>query len=169
MFEIRAASSEDAVAIAAVYRPFVEETTISFELIAPDPDEMRRRIARVSSQYPWLVASEDERVVGYAYASRHRERAAYAASVDVTIYITGRCAGRGLGTQLYGTLLERLSARSDLRRAFAGVALPNAASVALHHKLGFSRVGVYHEAGRKFGRWIDVAWWERPLRPTRIF
>jgi L-amino acid N-acyltransferase YncA len=165
MLEIRAATCDDARAIAAIYRPFVEETTISFEFVAPDATEMQRRMQRVTSNYPWLVACEGKAVVGYAYASRHRERDAYASSVDVSIYTAERVRGKGLGTQLYSELLDVLSQRGDLHRAFAGIALPNAASVALHQKLGFTPIGTYHEVGQKFGRWIDVAWWERPLRP----
>ena len=161
---IRLAGSSDAAAVAEIYRPVVESTHISFELVAPDADEMRSRIEHISRSYPWLVATEGDAVLGYAYASRHRERAGYAPSTDVSIYLRDAARGRGIGTALYTALFELLAQRNDLHRAFAGVTLPNDASVALHRKLGFAPVGVYHEAGTKFGRWFDVSWWERPIR-----
>jgi L-amino acid N-acyltransferase YncA len=160
---IRRVSVDDAREIAEIYRPVVEDSTISFELVAPDAQEMRRRIERVLALYPWLVAVSRDAVVGYAYASRHRERAAYVRSVDTSIYISSAARGRGIGTLLYGALFQALEQSGSFHRAFAGIALPNDASVALHRKLGFTRVGTYHQVGFKFGRWIDVAWWERPV------
>ncbi len=161
---IRDALPADAAAIAEIYRPIVERTTISFELDAPDAAEIRSRIRRVTRIYPWLVAADSGAVIGYAYATQHRERAAYASSLDVSVYVDGAVRGRGVGSSLYATLFRLLEQAGTFHRAFAGIALPNDASVALHTKHGFEPVGTYREVGRKFGRWIDVAWWQRELR-----
>jgi L-amino acid N-acyltransferase YncA len=161
---VRDALPADAAAIAEIYRPVVENTIISFELDAPDAAEMRSRIRHVTRRYPWLVAVDGGAVVGYAYGSRHRERPAYASSLDVSVYVDGSIRGRGVGSALYRTLFRMLERAGPFHRAFAGIALPNDASVALHQKHGFELVGIYREVGFKFGRWIDVAWWQRALR-----
>jgi phosphinothricin acetyltransferase len=158
---VRAASVDDAASIAEIYRPIVEQTIISFEEIAPDADEMRKRIEMTTAAaYPWLVACDRDDVLGYAYAGRHRERAGYRYSVDVSIYVSGRARRSGIGTALYTRLFDLLAAHG-FHRAFAGVTLPNDASVALHRRFGFSEVGIYREAGYKFGRWLDVMWFQR--------
>lgn len=159
---IRGAGAADARAIAEIYRPIVESTAISFEEIAPDEPEMARRISETAAAYPWLVAESDDAVVGYAYAGRHRERSAYRYSVDVSVYLAEEARGRGIGSALYTELFEQLT-RRGFHRAFAGIALPNDASIALHRRFGFELVGVYNEVGRKFDRWIDVAWWQRAV------
>lgn len=158
---IRPATAEDAPAIAAVYAPYVLDTVVSFEEVPPTTAVMRERMA---TGLPWLVVEEDGAVVGFAYASPHRVRPAYRWSVDVSVYLDARARGRGLGRALYGALLPLLG---DLGYvcAFAGVTLPNEASVRLHEAMGFYPVGVYHRAGFKRGRWWDVGWWERPLVP----
>lgn len=161
-YSIREAGSSDAPAIAAIYRPIVESTTISFEEIAPDEVEIAQRIADTAASYPWLVAQDETGVIGYAYAGRHRQRAAYRYSVDVSVYVAQDHRRRGIGIALYEDLFARLH-RQGFHRAFAGVALPNDASVTLHKRCGFELVGTYKEAGWKFGRWIDVSWWQRPL------
>ena len=160
---IRDASLDDAAAVAAIYRPIVERTAISFEIEAPDQAEMRSRIVE-TRRYPWLVAIDDDgRITGYAYASPHRKRAAYASSVDVSVYvdeaIRQHCIGRGLYTELFA----RLAQAGTFHRAFAGIALPNDASIAFHQGLGFEPVGIYREVGYKFGRWVDVSWWQREV------
>jgi L-amino acid N-acyltransferase YncA len=155
----------DAAPCAAIYAPFVRQTAISFEEQPPDAAEMRRRMENLASHYPWLVAEEDGTVVGYAYASPHRERAAYRWAADVAIYIGDNHQGRGLGRALYEALFERL-ATQGLRVACAGIALPNPASVALHEKLGFQPVGIYRRIGWKAGLWHDVAWWQLELAPA---
>ena len=153
----------DAGAIAAIYRPIVEATTISFEEVAPDEDAMAARIAGTLAVYPWLVALDAHGTIcGYAYASRHRERAGYRYSVDVSAYVAEAARGKGVGSALYETLFARLRERG-YHRAFAGIALPNEASMALHRRCGFEPVGVYREVGYKFGRWIDVYWCQKAL------
>jgi L-amino acid N-acyltransferase YncA len=159
---IRLAGPDDASAIAAIYAVIVESTGISFEEVAPGADVMRARIEETTRMYPWLVFEEAGCVVGFAYSYAHRERAAYRWSVDVSVYLAESARGRGVGTKLYSALLCILEAQG-FRRVFAGIALPNDASIALHTALGFTRVGIYHDVGYKLGAWRDVAWFERPL------
>lgn len=161
---IRIATPSDAEAITAIYAPIVRDTVISFELEPPSVDEMRGRIAATLATLPWLV-SEDEAgaVDGYVYAGRHRERAAYQWAVDVSAYVREDARGRGVGKRLYTRLFEEL-VRLGHVQAFAGIALPNAASVALHESLGFVPLGVYRKVGFKHGAWRDVGKWQKELR-----
>lgn len=159
---IRPARIEDAEAIQAIYAPIVATTTISFEEVPPDTAEIAHRIETVSKVYPYLVAERDGRLLGYAYASQHRTRAAYRTSVDVAIYADANARRTGVGRALYGELLPQ-AAKAGFHAAFAGIALPNPASVALHEALGFTPVGVYREVGQKFGQWLDVGWWQKIL------
>lgn len=156
---LRIAAPGDAEAIADVYAPFVRDTVISFETTVPDAAEMRRRIAATLEMYPWLVAEDAGRVIGYAYASQHRAREAYRWSCDVTVYLAEQARGRRLGTRLYTELMGLLR-QQGYRNAFAGIALPNAASIALHESLGFRHLGTYRDVGFKLGAWHDVGWWQ---------
>ena len=172
---VRLARPEDAAAVAAIYAPIVAMTAISFELEPPSVDEMRRRIEATLKVLPWLVhLDETGQVNGYAYASKHRERAAYQWSVDVTVYVRDDSRGQGVGKALYQVLFERLAAQGFFQ-AFAGIALPNSVSIALHEAMGFKPIGVYRNVGFKLGQWRDVSWWQKELRapsdpvpPTRI-
>jgi L-amino acid N-acyltransferase YncA len=161
---IRLAASADAPQIAAIYRPFCEESNVSFEIDAPDEVEMAARIERINRRYPWLVDEVDGTVAGYAYASQHRERAAYRWAVDLTVYVHERFRGRGVGKALYLELFDRLRAQG-LFKAYAGIALPNPASQAFHESLGFTLVGIYRKIGYKLGAWWDVGWWQLALQP----
>ncbi|MBI3347373.1 MAG: N-acetyltransferase [Burkholderiales bacterium] len=162
---IRTATPQDAAAIAAIYAPIVAHTGISFELDPPDAPEMRTRIEKTLADLPWLVAEDATGAVyGYAYAGRHRERAAYQWSVDTTVYVHEDRRGQGVGRALYGRLLPLL-AELGYCQAFAGIALPNAGSVGLHEALGFEAIGVYRNVGFKQGQWRDVGWWQKALRP----
>jgi phosphinothricin acetyltransferase len=153
----------DAAACAAIYAPFVRETAISFEDEPPDADQFARRIESVSLTHPFLVAEDGPAVIaGYAYASRHRERAAYRWAADVAVYVADTHRRRGVGRALYQALLELL-ARQGFRTACAGITLPNDASVALHEACGFEHVGVYRRIGWKAGAWRDVGWWQAQL------
>lgn len=152
----------DAAACAAIYAPFVTDTAISFEDEPPSEEELRGRIEALTARYPWLVAEAGGRVLGYAYASRHRDRSAYRWAADVAIYVAPAHQGHGIGRALYEALFEVLSVQG-VRMACAGITLPNEASVALHLRLGFQLVGTYRRIGWKLGAWHDVAWYQRPL------
>lgn len=149
---IRDSRPEDAEACAAIYAPHVTDSWVSFELEAPDAAEMARRIADYAASHAWLVAERDGEIVGYAYGSPHRTRAAYASSCDVAIYVSANASRSGIGRALYQELLARLQAKG-FHAVFAGIAQPNPASVALHEACGFTPVGVYREVG----------WWQRVL------
>jgi phosphinothricin acetyltransferase len=154
---IRLASEADAAQILEIYAPLCRETPISFETEPPSLEEMRRRIAAILPSYPWLVCEEDGSILGYAYASKHRERAAYMWSVDVSAYVReGRRRG-GLGRALYTSLFAILRLQG-FYNAVAGVTLPNPGSEGLHGAMGFEPVGIYRNIGYKCGGWHDVAW-----------
>ncbi len=161
--KIRTATLEDAAAVAAIYAPVVQHTAISFETDPPAAAEMRGRIDKTLASLPWLVAVDDAGTVcGYAYASKHRERAAYQWSVDTTVYVREGHRGRGVGRALYGRLLPLLT-ELGYAQAFAGIALPNDGSVGLHEAVGFQPLGVYRAVGFKHGQWRDVGWWQKTL------
>ena len=160
---IRLATADDGEAVAAIYRPVVADTAISFETTLPDRHEMTRRIAETLPSYPWLVCDVDGRTAGYAYASRHRVRGAYQWSVDTSVYIGEDHRRRNIGRGLYTSLFAILAAQGYFN-AFAGIALPNPASVALHEAMGFEPIGVYRRVGYKLDRWHDVGWWQLMLK-----
>lgn len=161
--EIRIATSDDAPEMGDIYRPIVLGTPISFELEPPDPREMARRIEETIATHPWLVCALDGEVAGYAYACRHRLRAAYRWSVDTTVYVRPDCHRLGVARGLYTSLFAVLSAQGYFN-AYAGISLPNPGSVSFHEALGFQPVGVYRHVGFKQGAWHDVGWWQRVVR-----
>ena len=160
---IRLATPDDAEQVQAIYAPYCL-TPISFEAEPPSVEEMRGRLAKVLDQYPWLVCEDGGEILGYAYATQHRERAAYRWSVDTTIYVRQGRQRRGLGRALYTSLFAVLSLQGYVN-AYAGATLPNPASVGLHEAMGFQPVGVYRQVGFKYGAWHDVAWFQRLLQP----
>jgi len=160
--EIRRVRRSDVAAIAEIYAYYVRETVISLEEVPPSATEMEARIATIVARYPWFVADDDGRVVGYAYAGPHKERAAYRWAVDVTVYLAPDVHRRGIGRALYTVLFPELQ-RMGFRRAVAGITLPNEKSVGIHEAFGFTPIGIYHHAGYKFGRWYDVGYWQRSL------
>jgi phosphinothricin acetyltransferase len=162
---IRLAAEKDAAALAAIYRPYVEGSRISFEEVAPDSAEMGRRIAGETPGYhPWLVAEEDGQLLGYAASSPFRARAAYRWIVETGIYLAEQAKGRGLGRALLAPLVDLLE-RQGYVAAIGAIALPNQASVALHEKLGFIHTGTYRGVGFKAGEWLDVGLWQKDLAP----
>ena len=164
---LRAATPDDAAALAAIYADYVTGSTITFELEPPGVDEMRARIEAGAGRFPWLVAQDWEGgIAGYAYACPFRTRAAYRFAVETTVYLRPEAAGRGLGTALYRPLLRTLEAQG-YTQAIAAIALPNDASVRLHERLGFVHAGTYEQVGHKLGQWLDVGLWQRPLAPQR--
>lgn len=157
--------TDDAAAVAEIYRPVVETTAISFEELAPSPEEMEQRMQQTMRWSPWLVAEVDGEVTGYAYATSHRSRAAYLWSVDVSVYVGENRRGKGVGRALYDELLGLLR-RQGFFNVYAGVTLPNPVSVALHRAIGMQPIGVYPEVGYKFGRWWDVMWLGMRIAPS---
>jgi phosphinothricin acetyltransferase len=160
---IRMAAAEDAGQIQAIYAPVVSETVISFELEPPSMEDMRGRIINITRQYPWLVCAFEGEVIGYAYASMHRERLAYQWSVDTTVYVNAGYQRQGVGRAVYTALLGVLPLQGYYN-AYAGITLPNPGSVGLHEAMGFRPVGVYRQVGFKQGRWHDVGWWGYDLQ-----
>ena len=158
---VRAATAADAAAVAAIYAPVVTGTAISFEEQPPSADEISRRMV-APPRLPWLVADDGGRVAGYAYASAHRARPAYRWSADCSVYLDPGYRGQGVGRQLYERLIPAVRGLG-YRSLFAGIALPNPASVGLHEALGFQPVGVFRDVGYKHGAWRDVGWWQRFL------
>jgi L-amino acid N-acyltransferase YncA len=161
--EIRPAADRDASAIAEIYAPFVESSATSFETEAPSAEEIRRRLHETTVAYPWLVCVRGETVAGYAYATKHRVRAAYQWSVETSVYVHDSCRRAGVGRGLYTSLFAILAAQGFVN-AYAGITLPNDRSVALHEAVGFQPVGVYRKIGYKTGAWHDVGWWHLALK-----
>lgn len=164
--EIRMASEKDAAELLAIYRPYVEQTAITFEYEVPSVDEFRRRIAHTLERFPYLKAAADDRIVGYAYVSPFRTRAAYGWSVETSIYVDQACRGQGVGTALYRTL-EEILRRQGVRNLYAGITDPNPESVALHMAFGYRTVARFSACGYKLGSWRDVIWMEKFLNEGR--
>lgn len=159
---IRSAVPADAPRICEIYNHHVRETVVTFEEQPVTGDEMARRIAETTVGFPWLVSEIDGSMVGYAHASSWKRRSAYRFAVESTIYLAPVFFGRGLGSELYRALIAEMRSRG-LHCAIGGIALPNPASIALHEKLGFVHIGHFREVGWKFGRWVDVGYWELVL------
>jgi phosphinothricin acetyltransferase len=159
--DVRAATTADAERMAAIYAPMVHGSTASFEEVPPDAAELERRML-ARPRLPWLVAHTSDWVVGYAYAVQHRQRSAYRWSADSSVYVDAGHHGRGVGRLLYERLIAEMTALGYVS-LFAGVTLPNDASVGLHEAMGFRPVGVYRDVGFKHGQWRDVGWWQRML------
>lgn len=161
---VREATPEDSEAVARIYAPIVGGTAISFEETPPDAYEIRDRMAR---SHIWLVIEGEEGVLGYAYATRFHPRSAYRWSCEASVYLAEHARGRGNGRRLLRGLLQRVD-RLGLVNVFAGITLPNQASVALFESFGFTRTALWRNAGFKLGRWHDVAWWQLQLREPSV-
>jgi len=148
----------DAANVSAIYRPSVEIGLASFEEDAPDADEMARRMRGTLARTPWLVAEDDGVVIGYAYAGSHHERPGYRWAANISVYVAEAARSQGIGRRLYDELLSILR-RQGFVNVYAGITLPNPASVALHEAIGMRRIGVYERVGFKLGAWHDVAWY----------
>lgn len=171
MSNCRLATINDARAIADIYRPYVLETAISFEMEAPTSEEIRERMLQVSGGFPWLVWEQDGAVLGYAYAGAWKSRCAYDWSVEATVYVKQGHHCKGIGKALYTDLLGRLKTQGALN-VIAGIALPNEGSVALHESMGFRRVAHFRDVGFKLGKWWDVGYWQlqfdKPEHPSPL-
>ena len=165
MMTLRFARPEDAEALLEVYRPYVTETAISFETAVPSPEEFRRRIEEISAFYPYLVAEEDGRILGYAYAHAFGERRAYRFTVETSIYIDRSARGAGVGTALYRALFSLLRAQG-MHAACAVITCPNDASFSFHRAMGFRDGGVLPDFSNKLGAWYGVAYLHLPLLPA---
>lgn len=159
---IRPASPDDAAEIAAIYAPYVERTVVSFEESPPDVAEMRGRIAQTTATHPWLVGEADGCIVGYAYGRPFHPRAAYRWTCETSIYLRDDGRRRGAGRTLYRALIEMLTERG-FASAIALISVPNAESTGFHAALGFREAGRLAGVGYKFGRWHDIAYWQRDL------
>ncbi len=162
MVSIRAAAGADAETISRIYSAYVTASLATFEEEPPDARSMAARMED-TPRLPWLVAVRSDVVVGYAYASQHRARVGYRWSVDCSVYLHPSEQGHGTGRALYDRLLPELRALGYVS-AYAGIALPNPASIALHESVGFTTVGVFRDVGFKHGSWLDVGWWQRALQ-----
>lgn len=161
---IRHALPADAMQIARIYNYYIKNTTITFEEVEVSADEMATRIGKVAAAgMPWYVVEMDGEILGYAYATKWRERSAYRYSVESSVYLKHGQTGKGYARPLYEALIGSLR-EAGLHAVIGGIALPNEASVRIHEKLGFERVAQFREVGKKFGRWLDVGYWELLLK-----
>ena len=174
--EIRLATADDAEGILAVYAPYIRDTAVTFEYDVPEIGAFRSRIEETLKNYPYLVAAEEGKIVGYAYAGPLGKRAAYQHSAEMSIYLDGGCRRRGIGRQLYRELEKRLL-RQNVFTVYAGVtasdreddAFVTDGSIRFHNRMGYTKIGEYHLCGYKFGQWYSVIWMEKLLadRPAK--
>ncbi|HFI0618628.1 TPA: N-acetyltransferase family protein [Streptococcus suis] len=162
MIEIRNAQAEDAANLVAIYAPYVEKTAITFEIQVPAVEDFANRIEKTLKKFPYLVAVEEGKIVGYAYASTYYARAAYDWTVELSVYVQKEARGKGIGTLLYNALEKELTARG-FKNFLACIALPNPASIALHEKRGYQQVAHFKKVGFKFGTWHDIVWLQKSL------
>ena len=162
MINLRIATRDDGAALAAIYAYYVENTAITFEYVAPNADEFGERIAHKLEKYPYIVAEENGRAVGYAYADMYRERAAFNWSCELSVYLDKNEVGKGIGKRLYGALEELLRLQGFVS-VVASITYPNEASASLHEKMGFTHLGTMHDIGFKLGRWLDLMWFEKRI------
>ncbi|MFI3227582.1 MAG: N-acetyltransferase family protein [Clostridia bacterium] len=159
---IRIATIKDAKEICEIYKYYVENTHISFEYIAPTVQEFEIRIANTLENYPYIVCEVDGKIVGYSYASRHMERASYSWNAVMTVYVDKNERGCGIGSELYRRLIEILQ-RQNIKNVYGIITSGNDKSIAMHQKIGFKINAVYHNAGFKNGKWLDVTWVEKNI------
>jgi L-amino acid N-acyltransferase YncA len=164
--EVRFAHPEDCMALLGIYANYIN-SPVTFECELPTKQEFRERIEGILMEYPYLICEQKGRVIGYAYAHRHRERAAYHWNAELSIYFDPAETNKGYGGRLYRILIELLRLQG-VKNIYAGVTLPNPASERLHASLGFCRIGVERSTGYKGGRWHDVAWFEKQIAPYDV-
>ncbi|MGQ4646805.1 arsinothricin resistance N-acetyltransferase ArsN1 family B [Lyngbya aestuarii] len=167
MDAIRLVKESDAQKMLAIYAPVVQETAISFDVEPPTKTEFTERIRSILEYSPWLVCEVDGEILGYACASKHRLREAYQWSVESSIYVAANHKRKGVGKALYTSLFKVLQLQG-FYNVYAGITLPNPASVALHESVGFSHFTVYQLVGYKLGKWHDVGWWQLSLQSERL-
>jgi len=158
---IRSVNINDAEAICDLYNYYVVNTTFCFEELPVSLKDMETRIRDISAVYPWLVFEEDDKIIAYAYVNKWKERSAYRYSVEDSIYVRHGYGGKGIGKKLLAALLDEVR-KTKIHTIIAGITFPNESSIALHEKAGFRKVAHFSEVGFKFGRWIDIGYWELP-------
>lgn len=161
-YRFRLANPGDVPAILDIYRGYVENTAITFEVETPSAEEFAGRIRTISAAYPYIVCENENAVAGYAYAHRHMERAAYQWNAELSVYIDGGHHRCGIGKKLYGILMEILKLQ-NVKNVYGGVTAPNEKSERLHESFGFTKLGTYHSTGFKCGAWHDVMWFEKAI------
>lgn len=161
--EIRDCTVDDLPQVVEIYNHYIQHTTITFEEVPLGVSDLGERFAAITRNHPWLVGCDGEQVVGYAYAGKWKERTAYRNTVEATIYLREGLGGNGWGKALFGALLGRLETEGRCHVVLGCVALPNPASVCLQEHFGFRKVAHFTEVGRKFGRWLDVGYWQKTL------
>lgn len=159
---IRSCIPQDVPAICAIYNHYIENTVITFEEIPLSVEQMHGRIESYMQLFPWLVCEDAGEIIGYAYASKWRDRSAYKHTAEVTVYLHHKHVGKGVGRALYQELIDQLAARK-MHVLLACIAVPNAASEKLHEQFGFNKVAHFTEVGFKFNRWLDVGYWQKLL------
>lgn len=163
MITIRPVEITDAQVIADIYAPYVTDTTITFEIEAPSADEFAQRITKTTKNFPYLVAEENGKLLGYAYASTYYARAAYDWTCELSIYLDRDVRGKGVGSLLYDALENKLAQRGIVN-LLACISLPNDTSIAFHQKRGFSQVAHFPKVGYKFDKWHDIVWLQKRLK-----
>lgn len=156
---VRNVEMSDAEEISNIYNYYIKNTVITFEETPLAKEDMAERIKTNSALYPWIVYEENNEILGYAYATAWKSRSAYRYTVESTVYLRHDQHGKGLGTQLYKSLINQLK-KQKFHAVIGGIALPNDLSIALHEKLGFEKIAQFKEVGYKFEKWIDVGYWE---------
>lgn len=160
----RRATEDDVVPILAIYAPYVTDSAITFEYDVPSEEEFRQRIRTISTEYPYFVCESDGQIIGYAYAHRHMERAAYQWNAEISIYIRQGFTGKGLGKTMCQALIDLLRLQG-IRNVFSCVTIPNERSAHLHHSMEFSTEGIFQNAGYKCGKWQTIAWFRKNIAP----
>lgn len=156
---IRPIEEKDYQAVLDIYKPFITDTAVTFEISVPSPEAWNNRIIEISQTYPWLVCEINGQVAGYAYACKHRDREAYLWNAEVSLYVGKDWHRKGIGTLLYRRLFDILK-QQGITNLLAGITIPNPESEAFHQNIGFKKIGNYQKIGCKFNRWYDVGWWE---------
>ncbi|MBC8047367.1 MAG: N-acetyltransferase [Fimbriimonadaceae bacterium] len=159
IFTIRLITESDVSEVLEIYKPYVLNTIISFEYDAPSVEEYLQRIKTITAEYPWLVCSQGNKIIGYAYAGKHRYRTAYQWSPESTVYLSPEVHRKGIARILYETLFSILRLQGYFN-VYAGIGLPNEKSVRFHKALGFEEIGIFKKVGYKFGNWHDTQWFQ---------
>lgn len=160
--KIRMAEEQDAEKLLQIYAPYILNTAVSFEYEVPTVEEFRKRIHNIKIDYPYIVCEEGSEIIGYAYAHKMYERAAYQWNAELSIYMKENYTGHGIGTSMYSVLLQILKLQ-NVQNVFGCVTTPNEKSERLHKKMGFITSGVFHKTGFKLGEWHDITWFEKTI------